>query len=392
METMSPVERVLRTMEGKPVDRIPVFCAMMETRTASEVLGKPLISGKTMMKIPGVQLLFDKFGPALTEILFMPNMKKVLHKRNRAMVEMGFDAAWIYYMDEWVCLDHNHLAFKTGSIFESRDDGHGELCYMYHKAGLTSPEAFDAWPYWPDADKIAHGAYKYFSKFMKDYGDKCCVFGMGHTGGFGENMNWSFGIDKVPIWIRRHPEYVKRFCDMLEEIWMKVAAATIDAGVPVVFLADDSAHKTGPFLNPKMTEELFGVRYRRIIKYIHDRGAKVAFHSCGDNTRLFDQFIDWGIDALHAYETTSNVDIFNEKKIHGDKVTIVGGVGIDYLLTEYSRDEEVVDRVKLLCKELGPGGRFILGPVHGEAGTPARKLRVMLDAAHQYGKYPINVS
>ena len=42
--------------------------------------------------------------------------------------------------------------------------------------------------------------------------------------------------------------------------------------------------------------------------------------------------------------TTSNVDIFHEKKLHGDKVTIIGGVGVDYLLTDRSRDEEVVDR------------------------------------------------
>jgi uroporphyrinogen-III decarboxylase len=93
------------------------------------------------------------------------------------------------------------------------------------------------------------------------------------------------------------------------------------------------------------------------------------------------------VDALHAYETTSNVDIFNEKKIHGDRVTIVGGVGIDYHLTERSRDEEIVERVKELIEKLAPGGRFILGPVHGEAGTPAHKLRVMLDAAHKYGRY-----
>jgi uroporphyrinogen decarboxylase len=360
---------------------------MMETRTASEVLGKPLISGKTMMGLPGVKFMFDKWGPALTDTLFMPNLRKTVHKRNRAEVEMGFDAAWIYFFSEMVCLDHSHLALKTGAIFQARDDGYGEITYIFQKPGITTPEEFEAWPCWPDSDKIAHDAYRYYRKFMKRYGEKCCVFGMGFSGGFGENMNWTFGINRVPLWIKRHPDYVKRFCDMLEDIWMKVSAAMLDAGVPVIFLADDSAHKTGPFLNPKMTEEIFGPRYRRIIRYVHDRGAKVAFHSCGDNTRLFDLFIDWGVDALHAYETTSNVDIFNEKKIHGDRVTIIGGVGIDYLLTEMSRDDEIVERVKELCEKLGPGGRFILGPVHGEAGTSAHKLRVMLDAAHTYGRY-----
>jgi len=72
METMSPVERVLRTMEGKPLDRVPVFCPMMETRTASEVLGKPLISGKTVMNLPGEKFVkiiapsYPDFAPTLT--------------------------------------------------------------------------------------------------------------------------------------------------------------------------------------------------------------------------------------------------------------------------------------------------------------------------------------
>ena len=166
----------------------------------------------------------------------------------------------------------------------------------------------------------------------------------------------------------------------------------LEAGVPVILITDDLAYKTGPFLNPKMVEEVFGHRYKRIIKNIHDRGAKVIFHSCGDNTKLFDIFIGWGVDGLHAYENTSNVDIYNEKKIHGDKVTIIGGVGIDYLLTERSKDEEIVDKVKELIKKLGPGGRFMISPVHSEDSIPAHKLQVMLNAVKKYGSYPININ
>jgi uroporphyrinogen decarboxylase len=125
---------------------------------------------------------------------------------------------------------------------------------------------------------------------------------------------------------------------------------------------------------------------------VHDRGAKYVLHSCGDNTLLFDTFISWGVDGLHAYEMTSNVDIFKEKKIHGDKVTIIGGVGVDYLLTDRSKDEEVVEEVRKLIKELGPGGRFIISPVHSLSSIPAHKLKVMVDAAKHYGNYPISIS
>jgi len=38
-EKNDPTERIIRTLEGKPVDRVPTFCAGLEDRTFNEVLG-----------------------------------------------------------------------------------------------------------------------------------------------------------------------------------------------------------------------------------------------------------------------------------------------------------------------------------------------------------------
>jgi hypothetical protein len=51
----------------------------------------------------------------------------------------------------------------------------------------------------------------------------------------------------------------------------------------------------------------------------------------------------------------------------------------------------VVENVKKLIAELGPGGRFILSPVHSLSSIPAHKLSVMVDAVDCYGSYPIAV-
>ena len=166
----------------------------------------------------------------------------------------------------------------------------------------------------------------------------------------------------------------------------------MDAGVDMIIQTDDFAYKSGPMINPKLIDKVFGPSYKRLIKAVHDRNGKFILHSCGDNTLLMDTFIEWGVDGLHAYENTSNVDIYKEKDIHGDQVTIVGGVGVDYLLTDRSRDEEVVAEVKKLIHALAPGGRFIIGPVHSLSSIPARKMKIMLDAVETYGRYPIENS
>lgn len=83
------------------------------------------------------------------------------------------------------------------------------------------------------------------------------------------------------------------------------------------------------------------------------------------------------------------MNINNEKKIHGNAVTIIGGMGIDYMLTERSTDEEVVAQVRKLIRELGPDGRFIVAPANSVDTMPARKLQLMLDTVRKYGAYPL---
>jgi uroporphyrinogen-III decarboxylase len=387
---MNPTERIYKTMEGRPVDRVPVFCAMVEDRTFNEVLGHPLISQEKLMGNPLARFFLDKWGHLLTRTVFQPELNRALEKRIRAQVELGFDAVWAILDETFVVLDSKTMARFTGSIFNLQPDGFGNMTYMYRGPAFKTREDFLSWPHWPDADDLAHSSWKYFKKIVSKYGDRTCLFGMASAYGIQESLLWSVGFEKMPIWIRREKDLVQRFIEINEEYCLKTNMAMLDAGVPVIIQTDDFAFKSGPIMNPKLVDEIFGPSYRRIIKAVHDRGAKYVLHSCGDNTRLFDTFISWGVDGLHAYENTSNVDIFKEKALHGDKVTIIGGVGVDYLLTDRSRDSEVKEEVKKLMAALGPGGRFILAPVHSLSSIPADKLKVMINAALAHGWYPIS--
>ena len=368
---MNPTERVFRTMEGKPVDRVPVFCAMVEDRTFNEVLGKPLIPQEKLMNNPVARFVLDRWGRRLTRNLFQAELNRALEKRIRAQVELGFDAVWAILDETFVVLDSKTMARFTGSLFNLQPDGFGSMTYMYRGPAFKSRDDFLSWPHWPDIDELAHRSYTFFKKIVSKYGERTCLFGQASAYGIQESLLWAVGFEKMPVWIRREKDLVQRFIEFNEELCLKTNMAMLDAGVPVIIQTDDFAFKSGPIMNPKLVDELFGPSYRRIIRAVHDRGAKYVLHSCGDNTKLFDTFISWGVDGLHAYENTSNVDIFREKELHGDRVTIVGGVGVDYLLTDRSRDTEVREEVRKLMRALAPGGRFILAPVHSLSSIPA---------------------
>jgi len=46
-------------------------------------------------------------------------------------------------------------------------------------------------------------------------------------------------------------------------------------------------------------------------------------------------------------------------------VIIIGGIGVDYILTVRSTDEEDIEKVKKQIRLLGSEGRYIMAPAHG---------------------------
>jgi len=385
---MNPTERVIATIEGREPDRVPTFSYYMDNHPVEQVLGKQLLASSFMILNPIAGFVYEHWGKSLKRFFTDPILSHMMLKSIEAATRLGFDAVVGLFEPYFIFWDKKTLARSTGSFYDMIDDGHGTAFYMYRGPAFKTRADFDEWPYFPDPDDLAHKTYRFFRKVRAKYGDKICVMGQASFG-IHETMLWSFGFERLPVFIRKEPEMIKRYIALLEAIIMKTNMAMMDAGLVVIFDGDDFSFKTGPMMNPKHADELFGPSYARITDAVHKRGGKILLHSCGDNTMLFDYFIKWGFDGGHAYENTSNVDIAYEKKTHGDHFTIMGNIGVDYLLTKRSKSEEVTAEVKRLIQLCAPGGRFILGPTHDHPDMDIEKVRVMVEAARKYGKYPI---
>jgi len=385
---MNPTERIFAAIDGREIDRIPTFCADLDDWQLQQLFGRPLIPPKLLFKNPLTNPLFDRWGPKLKKILVDPFVESSLLTRIKGAVEMGFDSTWSTFQGTIMIWDSNTLAKTIGAFLDWIDDGHGNMSYMYKGPAVSTPEAYDAWPYHQDIDELAHWAYTYFDTAQKKYGDDICIMGDVASGNF-EMLVQMVGFEAMAVGLRRNRAFIRKLIDYNTEYIMKTHTAAMDAGIKVILKADDMAYKTGPMLNPKLFDELFGDCYTRLCDHVHGRGGRVLIHSCGDNTKLFDLFIKWGFDGGHAFENTSNVDIEYEKKAHGDRFTIIGGVGIDYALTERSTPDEVRDEVRRLMKTCGPGGRFIIGPAHNHPDVDMEKIRIMLETVWEEGTYPI---
>ncbi len=353
-------------------------------------MGKPFINNANILQNPLVKWILDKWGPKLTKSFLQPQVDAGMKKRIEASVMLGFDSTWALYDETFTAINSHQLVRFTGSLFEMRNDGFGNMTYYYIEPAIHNRQEFEDWPYWPDIPKIRQRTFKFYKKMMAKYGEKICLMGQGSAYGIFETLMWTLGLGNLARWVRKEKDLVQRYIEMAEELCIESAMGMMDAGVKIIMQPDDMAFKTGPMMNPKQIDSLFGPSYTRLGQRIHEREGKYIHHKCGDNTDLFEHIVKWGVDGVHALENTSHLDFEETKKNWGDKLTLIGGVGIDYLLTDQSKDEEVEQSIKELIQKMGPKGRFIIGPTHSETSIPGRKLTVMLDAVKKFGNYPLN--
>ncbi len=64
-------------------------------------------------------------------------------------------------------------------------------------------------------------------------------------------------------------------------------------------------------------------------------------------------------------------------------------MGVDYILTSRSKPEEVREAARNVIKTCAPGGRFLLAMAHTHPELDVEKIKIMLEVAKDYGRYPI---
>jgi uroporphyrinogen decarboxylase len=98
-----------------------------------------------------------------------------------------------------------------------------------------------------------------------------------------------------------------------------------------------------------------------------------------------------GVDVIHPLEPLQATDILAVKEQFGKQVTFLGGIDISHAMP--GTREDVIAETKLRISQLANGGGYILAPSnHLQADVPAENVVTLFETAHQFGKYPIQIS
>jgi uroporphyrinogen decarboxylase len=188
------------------------------------------------------------------------------------------------------------------------------------------------------------------------------------------------GFEHFMVTVMTDPELAGDLIDLTVEVNLALAAQARRRGVEVVYTGDDYAYNQGPMVSPELFRELFLPRIRRVVDGYHALGLLVLKHTDGDIRSLVDDLVEAGFDGLDPIDPVAGMDLAEIKERFGRRITLKGNVDCASLLT-FGTPEQVRE-ASLRCLEIGaPGGRYVFSSSNSIHSTVRpENYRAMLEA------------
>ncbi|MCJ7736833.1 MAG: hypothetical protein MUQ10_05890 [Anaerolineae bacterium] len=224
----------------------------------------------------------------------------------------------------------------------------------------------------PPADE----AYSHYERFVTENQDH---FILAHEGHLFEAA-WALrGIESFLMDLVLHPAFVEDLLDGITEYYLGMIEQSLEYDVDAFAFGDDlGSQNLGLMMGPVLWRKLFKPRMERLFAKVKDAGKAVYLHSDGQVDAIFPDLIEIGLDIYNPFQPEIR-DVYQVKRMYGDRLCFFGGVGIQALLPRATADE-VRAEVQRMLDELGAGGGFILGPSHAVmADAPVENLVALIE-------------
>ncbi len=159
------------------------------------------------------------------------------------------------------------------------------------------------------------------------------------------------GINRLMLDFYDDPAFVRELAEFVLELALRFGKAQVEAGADVIGIGDPAASLVGPHLY-----EAFVWPYeKRLVDGLHEAGAKVRLHVCGDTRRILEGMGRLGCDIV---DIDSMVSIPEARERMGSGQVLLGGIDPVRVL-QYGSPEDVTAAAAECHSQAGP--RYILG-------------------------------
>lgn len=382
-ETLTSRQRVVRTLNRQPVDRLPID------------LGSHMSTGISAFAYWNLR----EYLGLSTRNIWMPDVVQVLAYVDED-IRRRFHLDCILLEPRWPrparWNPRGKYEFIVPEGLKPEQNEQGEWIVRQGSARMRMPEGgffFDGdWlSNWSELDEDdALNLYAREAERIDKETDYATNFvGYSYGGGFGAFFG---GIDRC-VNMLEEPDAVLAEHETLLQTYLRRLGKIIDrfgGCIQLITMADDMGTQDRPMCRPSLIERFSAPYIRRFCEFVHrNSDIKVFLHNCGSIKPLIPLLIDCGIDVLNPVQISAgNMDPAQLKDEFGDRIIFWGGGCDTQNILASGTPEQVAENVRRLVGIFKPGGGFVFNQVHNIMGdVPPANVVAMLDTAYAESFY-----
>jgi uroporphyrinogen decarboxylase len=344
-EKLNSIERTLRALAFKPVDRVPVD------------LHNFLVTARLM----GVESYADFF------------------RDGQAMAEGQIMA--------WKKFGHDVLIIENGTAALAEACG-VQVQYQSESAPVAKEPAIKSLDQVdqlkipdPYQDPLLSELLNATRIVVEEIGDQAFIIGRGDQGPFSLACEIR-GMSKflLDIALNEKPDQIHQLLDFCRQVCTRYAMAQIEQGAHATSIGDSPS---GPdVISPKYYRQFAYPHVQKMVSDLKAQDIILAYHICGNSTPIINEMVASGAAIL---EIDQKADLQTCKNAAAGKATLLGPIDPSEVMAK-AAPQVVAEKCREALEIMGSGGGFILGPGCAlPASTPDENIHAMIAAAHQFG-------
>jgi uroporphyrinogen decarboxylase len=198
--------------------------------------------------------------------------------------------------------------------------------------------------------------------------------------------SWNLvGMENLLVAYHLDPQFVDRLGRLVVDYNKELHRLALEAGVEVIVLGDDYAHKSATLMSPAHFRRFILPGFREVVANVRARGGLCIKHSDGNIWTVLDDIVNCGVEGVGPLEPGAGMDLAEVKRRY-PRLCVMGNIDVDLLCR--GSVEEVRRATRGLIERVSPGGRHILSSGNSiTAAVRPENFRAMIETAREFGRY-----
>jgi len=200
------------------------------------------------------------------------------------------------------------------------------------------------------------------------------------------------GPENTLMWIGEYPDEVGRFVERINAFSLEVVKAQIaaaDGRLDGMVIWGDVAYRKGCLFSPDYWRKYFKPGVKALVDECHGHGLPVIYHGCGNVNRIFEEFIEVGIDAYNPLEAKAGMDVIVLRRRFGHRIAFCGNMDV---VVWAGGDRELLRRTALTKLNAAKGGGYIFQSDHSvPSNVSGADYEYVVKLVRERGRYPLRL-